>query len=296
MTDSPSAAQQNGNVEEPDGIKSVGLITRLATAATYGAVILGAIAFGRYAMGVVFGLMAGAAALEFYAMSRREARLPNELFGVLAAGLMPMAAALWGMSGLIAVMTALVAASLVWHVVFVRVRTADTAITVFGALYTGFLISYLVLILEVFTAGTILAFAVVISVWANDSLAYFVGSMIGRHKMAPRISPKKSWEGFFAGLAGSVVVWISLVTWIPLVAPALPDTGLSLMWAIATGVAIGATVVVGDLAESRMKREAGVKDAGNILPGHGGFLDRIDSLILVCLVAYWMLWWTGAAR
>jgi len=171
-----------------------------------------------------------------------------------------------------------------------------TAITVFGALYTGFLISYLVLIIEVFTAGTMLAFAVVISVWANDSLAYLVGSMIGRHKMAPRISPKKSWEGFFAGLAGSVIVWVSLVTWIPSVLPSLPDSGLSLMWATATGIAIGATVVIGDLAESRMKREAGVKDAGNILPGHGGFLDRIDSLILVCLVAYWMLWWAGAAR
>jgi len=296
VSDAPSAAKRNWKVEEPDGIKSVGLLTRLVTAVAYAAVVLGAIALGRYAMGVVFGLMAGAAALEFYAMSRREARLPNELFGVLAAGFMPMAAALWGMSGLTAIMTALVAASLVWHVMFVRVRTADTAITVFGALYTGFLISYLVLIIEVFTAGTMLAFAVVISVWANDSLAYLVGSMIGRHKMAPRISPKKSWEGFFAGLAGSVIVWVSLVTWIPSVLPSLPDSGLSLMWATATGIAIGATVVIGDLAESRMKREAGVKDAGNILPGHGGFLDRIDSLILVCLVAYWMLWWAGAAR
>ncbi len=296
MTDAHAASKRNRNVEEPDGIKTVGLMTRLVTAVAYAAVVLGAIALGRYATGVVFGLMAGAAALEFYAMSRREARLPNELFGVLAAGFMPMAAALWGMSGLIAIMTALVAASLVWHVVFVRVRTADTAITVFGALYTGFLISYLVLIIEVFTAGTMLAFAVVISVWANDSLAYLVGSMIGRHKMAPRISPKKSWEGFLAGLGGTVIVWVSLVTWIPLVLSGLPATGLSLTWAIATGVAIGVTVVIGDLAESRMKREAGVKDAGNILPGHGGFLDRIDSLILVCLVAYWMLWWAGATR
>ncbi len=296
MTDAPSASKRNWKVEEPDGIKRGGLLTRFVTAVAYAAVVLGAIAFGRYATGVVFGLMAGAAALEFYAMSRREARLPNELFGVLAAGFMPMAAALWGMAGLTAIMTALVAASLVWHVVFVRVRTADTAITVFGALYTGFLISYLVLIIEVFSAGTMLAFAVVISVWANDSLAYLVGSMIGRHKMAPRISPKKSWEGFFAGLAGTVIVWVSLVTWIPTVVPSAPETGLSMLGAIVTGVAIGVTVVIGDLAESRMKREAGVKDAGNILPGHGGFLDRIDSLILVCLVAYWILWWAGATR
>lgn len=296
MTEPRSAATRSVKVEEPDGIKPAGLLTRVLTAFVYSAVVLAAIAFGRYSAGVVFGIMSGAAALEFYAMSRREARLPNELFGVLAAGFMPMAAALWGMAGLSAIMTALVAASLVWHVVFVRLRTADSAITVFGALYTGFLIAYLVLIIDVFEAGTILAFALVVSVWANDSLAYLVGSMIGRHKMAPRISPKKSWEGFFAGLVGTLIVWVSLVTWIPVVLPSLPETGLSLPWAIATGILIGVSVVIGDLAESRMKREAGVKDAGTILPGHGGFLDRLDSLILVCLVAYWMLWWGGAAR
>ena len=102
----------------------------------------------------------------------------------------------------------MIAASLVWHVSFVRVRTADTALTVFGAVYTGFLLAYLVLILRVFSSGMILAFAVVLSVWANDSLAYLVGSTFGRHKMAPRISPKKSWEGFIAGILGSMAVWV----------------------------------------------------------------------------------------
>lgn len=281
-------------MQEPAGIHPVGFVTRTLTAAAYAVVVLGAIALGRYATGVVFGIMAGWAAMEFYAMSRRESRLPNEFIGVAAAGFMPMAAALWGMAGLSAVMTALVAASLVWHVVFVRVRTPDTAITVFGALYTGFLLSYLVLIIDVFAAGTELAFAVVVSVWVNDSFAYLFGSMFGRHKMAPRISPKKSWEGFFAGLAGTVVVWVGLVTLVPRFFPALPESGLTLPWAIFTGFAVGVTVVIGDLAESRMKREAGVKDAGNVLPGHGGFLDRLDSLILVCLVAYWTLWWGGA--
>lgn len=294
MADEQTAFAESGHVEEPDGIKPVGFITRIVTAAAYAAVVLGAISFGRYATGVVFGLMAGFAAVEFYAMSRRESRLPNEFFGAAAAGFMPMAAALWGMAGLSAIMTALVAASLVWHVVFVRVRTPDTAITVFGAMYTGFLLAYLVLIIDVFSAGKVLAFAVVVSVWANDSFAYLVGSMLGRHKMAPRISPKKSWEGFVAGLAGTMIVWVGVVILVPRMLPALPDTGLTLPWALATGFAVGIAVVVGDLAESRMKREAGVKDAGNVLPGHGGFLDRLDSMILVCLVAYWMLWWGGA--
>ena len=281
-------------VEEPEGIKPVKLVTRIATAIAYAAVVLGAIWFGRYTAGAIIGVMAGFAAGEFYAMERRESRLPNEIFGVAAATFMPMAAAFWGIPGLSAVVTALIAASLVWHVVFVRVRTADTAVTVFGALYTGFLLAYLVLILDTYSAGRLLAFGVVASVWANDSLAYLVGSLLGRHKMVPRISPKKSWEGFLAGLIGTVVVWV-VVQQLPSLFPSLAPIGLTMPWALATALAIGLAVVIGDLAESRIKREAGVKDSGNALPGHGGFLDRLDSLILVCLVAYWMLWWGGVA-
>ncbi|NTU70376.1 MAG: phosphatidate cytidylyltransferase [Coriobacteriia bacterium] len=280
-------------VREPEGIKPVRLAKRIITAGLYAAVVLAAVWFGRYSTGIVFGIMAAVAASEFYAMERRESRLPNEMFGVVAAGLMPPAAALWGMSGLIAVATALIAASLAWHVLFMRVRTADTAVTVFGALYTGFLLSYLVLIISQYAAGTLLAFTVVLSVWANDSLAYLLGSLIGRHKMAPRISPKKSWEGFVAGVLGTLVVWLAVPTIYPLIFPNHPEAGLTVPWAIVTALAVGIAVIIGDLAESRMKREAGVKDSGNILPGHGGFLDRLDSLILVCLVAYWMLWWAG---
>ena len=288
----------DAHINPPEGIKPARLVVRIVTAVVYAVVVLGAIwlggvsALGRYSdlvLGVVMGVMAGFASAEFYAMSRRESRLPNEMFGVAAAALMPIAAAIWGMAGLSSLLTLLIAASLVWHVVFIRVRTTDTATTVFGAIYTGFLLSYLVLILRNFHAGRALALAVVLGVWANDSLAYLVGSMIGRHKMVPRISPKKSWEGFFAGLLGTLAVWIAL----PLL---VPDTGLSLPWAVLIGTVLGATVVIGDLFESRMKREAGVKDSGNSLPGHGGFLDRLDSLILVGLVAYWLLVWGGVAH
>ena len=282
-------------VREPEGIKPVRFVTRIITGLAYGGVVLGAVWFGRYTTGLVFGLMAGFAAAEFYALERRESRLPNEAFGVAAAGIMPIAAGLWGMAGLSSVVTGLIAAALAWHVLFLRVRTADTAVTVFGALYTGFLLSYLVLVIDVYSAGRVLALAIVLSVWANDTLAYFVGSLLGRHKMAPKISPKKSWEGFLAGLAGTVVVWVLVPTALPKVFPHLPATGLDLPWAIATGLAVSLAVVIGDLVESRIKREAGVKDSGHSLPGHGGFLDRLDSLILVCLAAYWMLWWAGVA-
>jgi phosphatidate cytidylyltransferase len=285
----------DNRIAEPAGIKPAGLVVRLATAVVYAAVVLGAIWFGangplgRYepiVLGIVLGVFAGFAASEFYALSRREARLPNDTFGIVAAVSMPIFASLWGMAGLTAVVTALIAASILWHVSFVRVRTADTALTVLGAVYTGFMLAYLVLILRVFSYGMILAYAVVFSVWINDSLAYLVGSTIGRHKMSPRISPKKSWEGFIAGVTGSVAVWIGL-------ALLFPEVGISVLLAVVIGTVIGIAVLVGDLFESRLKREAGVKDSGNLLPGHGGFLDRLDSLILVCLWAYWILWWGG---
>ncbi|HSK47871.1 MAG TPA: phosphatidate cytidylyltransferase [Coriobacteriia bacterium] len=272
-------------IAEPAGIKPRSLIERVGTAVLYGAVVLGSLWLGPIATGVVFGIMSGFAAAEFYAMERRETRLPNEAFGIAAAAVMPIAAAFWGLPGLSATVTALIAASLVWHTMFRRTRTVDTAITVFGAVYTGFLLGYLVLILRTYESGLFLSVLLVVSVWVNDVAAYFIGSLLGRHKMVPHISPKKSWEGFAAGSAGTILIWA--------LAPLVPGSGLTLAQAVPVGIAVALAAVIGDLAESRMKREAGVKDSGNSLPGHGGFLDRLDSLILVCLVAYWVLWWGG---
>ncbi|TLM73202.1 MAG: hypothetical protein FDZ70_07810 [Actinobacteria bacterium] len=136
----------------------------------------------------------------------------------------------------------------------------------------------------------LLLLATVVSVWANDSFAYIVGSTLGRHRMAPRISPNKSWEGFAAGTLFTIVVW--LLTYY-LVRERVPDWPLTLGWHAAIGVAVSIATATGDLFESRLKREAGVKDSGTLLPGHGGFLDRHDSLILVSVVAYWMIAWAG---
>jgi phosphatidate cytidylyltransferase len=275
--------------ESPEGLKPRKLGLRIVTGVLYAVVILVVLVSGSFVTGVAFGIMAGFAAAEFYAMQRRESRLPNEVFGVAAATLMPIAAAVWELRGLSSTVTALFALSLFWHVAFHRVGTADTAETIFGALYTGFLLGYLVLVREL-DGGLVLSIALVASVWAADSVAYLVGSAIGRHKMVPSISPKKSWEGFIAGVLGCVLVWslVPLAGRLPVEAPNIP------LWlAILTGVGVAVSSLVGDLAESRMKREAGVKDSGHALPGHGGFLDRLDSLIFACLVAYWILWWGG---
>ena len=263
-----------------------GLVVRVGTAAIIGATFLTTILFGKsLGLAAVISLVGTLAAAEFFALSRRERRLPNELFGWAAVASMPFAAAAYGAFGLTAVISVLVVASLMWHLAFRQVRTSDTAITVFGAVYVGFTLSHFVLIRQL-DAGTELALATIFSVWANDVFAYLVGSTIGRHKMAPRISPNKSWEGFAAGSAFTVAVWVGVYY--------VASTGLSLGSLILVGVAVSVAAVVGDLAESRLKREAGVKDSGTSLPGHGGFLDRFDSLILVSIVTYYMLLLGGA--
>lgn len=122
-------------------------------------------------------------------------------------------------------------------------------------------------------AWVLLAFTLV---WAVDSLAYIVGRLVGRHRFAPRLSPKKTWEGTLAGvLAGTLVglAWSSAL--------ALPT-----LLALALGLIAAVGAVVGDLAESGLKRAAAAKDAGTLLPGHGGLLDRLDSTGFVVIVVF----------
>lgn len=118
-------------------------------------------------------------------------------------------------------------------------------------------------------------------VWLGDSAAYFIGSRWGRHKLSPYLSPKKSWEGGAAGLLSSIAVGIGLV----------PLLGLDLAyyWAALLGVLAGILALLGDLAESLLKRQAGVKDSGRLIPGHGGMLDRVDSLLFVVPAVYYFL-------
>ena len=164
-----------------------------------------------------------------------------------------------------------------------RTRIADIAVTAFGSLYTGYMMSSIVLLRDALPGfpGALLSIGVCASLWVSDSFAYLVGSRIGKHKMVPKISPNKSWEGFVGGLLGSVIIW--LILW---------ATGLyrfDIVFAVLTGIAVSVLGVFGDLIESRIKRGVGVKDSGNLIPGHGGMLDRSDSLIFGCITAYLIL-------
>jgi len=119
-------------------------------------------------------------------------------------------------------------------------------------------------------------------VWVGDSAAYFVGRSIGRHRMAPTLSPKKTWEGAAANLAGSIIVAIVAQRWL---------TEVPIRHLIAMAALANIAGKAGDLLESAYKRSAGMKDSGTLLPGHGGMLDRIDALVLAAPVVWYYFSW-----
>ncbi len=162
--------------------------------------------------------------------------------------------------------------TLIWSVPFVRnsangFPSAAANFTI--VLYVGVPFSILA---QYRLEGSGYVWLLLASVWVADSAALFVGKAFGKHKITPRISPKKSLEGYLAALIASTGCAVAVGTWL------LP--GYSIFWLAAAGVVIGAVGIMGDLFESVIKRGAGIKDSGHLIPGHGGMLDRTDSLLL----------------
>lgn len=156
----------------------------------------------------------------------------------------------------------------------------DWSLTIAIAVYLGWPISFLLLVRGYqvgLSHGLWWLLALFGGVWGFDSGAFFAGHFFGRHKLAPDISPGKTWEGVFGGLIFSVIAAL-LFTTLPL--------GVPWYLAVLLGVLIGVAATLGDLAESLIKRQTHVKDSGQFLPGHGGLLDRIDSLLFAVLVIY----------
>ncbi|TAK37151.1 MAG: phosphatidate cytidylyltransferase [Chloroflexota bacterium] len=154
----------------------------------------------------------------------------------------------------------------------------DWALTLAGILYIGFLYGYFILLRDHQPYGREWLLLVLASTFASDTVAYFVGRRFGAHRLAPVISPKKSWEGTVAGWLGAVGAAL-LMFWL-FQLPGFP------FQAIVLGGIVGIVGQLGDLGESLLKRSAGVKDASSAIPGHGGLLDRMDSLAFATVAAY----------
>ena len=168
------------------------------------------------------------------------------------------------------------------------VSVHDAAVSVAGICYIGMPFALLILLrnmtgpvyttpIETFSCGAVMVWVMFIGTWASDSFAYFAGRAFGSHKLAPAISPNKTIEGFFGGLIGTIAVVVGL-GW--LLAMPLPQMA-------ALGAAIAVLGTLGDLVESMMKRQTGIKDSGAIIPGHGGVWDRFDSVLFTAPLVYY---------
>jgi phosphatidate cytidylyltransferase len=159
----------------------------------------------------------------------------------------------------------------------------SSAVAVLATTYVGMLGGSLIRLHNDFPEGYKLVFFLLLVVWLGDSGAYYVGKQFGKHKLSPRISPKKTIEGLFGGITASIITAIVIhYTFFP---------KFPLLHAIIAGVILSFAGVIGDLAESMWKRSAAVKDSGTLIPGHGGFLDRFDSILFTApiLYCYWTL-------
>lgn len=252
------------------------LIIRSLTGLIYVAVILWALCLGpAWAFPVLCMLFAAPAVCEYGKLCGIRPQWLTVLEGVLAVGLVGV----FGFCGLLTGVGALAMAVAIRMAVGLYRKVpdpfADMAEGVMGIIYIALPLGLAA------TMQHIVMIAVFVALWLNDTGAYCVGCTCGRHRLFERVSPKKSWEGFWGGVccaaAGCAV--LSLAT----------SLNLSITGAILFGVVIAVAGTFGDLVESLLKRTRGVKDSGTLLPGHGGILDRIDSLLLAVPAAWLFL-------
>jgi len=158
--------------------------------------------------------------------------------------------------------------------------TAAISSTVTGALWIGGGLGFLILLRHLPVHGRLALYTVLIAVWAGDTLAYLGGRLVGRHRMAPHTSPGKTWEGFVFGTAATVfVAFVAMYK----------QHFLSITQSIVLGAIIAISGPLGDLFESLLKRDAGLKDSGSLLGGHGGMLDRLDAFFFAAPAAYFAI-------
>lgn len=232
-------------------------------------------------------ILAGIGLHEYYAMARATHMEPETIAGLLAGACVTLSGFFFGPEVTSAVLYAACAFVMGVLVLRARLSTAAFASSVFGIVYVGWFPAHIGFLHQVPDFGPGLVTVLIAGVALTDTAAYFVGKGFGKHKMAPIISPNKTWEGAAGGFVVTVLVLALFyylrqhIGW-----NALPDWSLARY--LLAGAALSLVAQVGDLAESSMKRAAGVKDSGSAFPGHGGVLDRCDGILFAAPVLYYI--------
>lgn len=268
---------------------------RVITAAVGVPVIIAAIWFGDPWMTLFIAAAALAGSYEFYRIADFDSREPLLYLGLLWTLALVLSPHCRNPDLLPVVITATMLVSLIC-LLLRRSRDkafSDWAWTIAGALYVGWMLSYW-LNLRGLEDGRNWVYLAMLTTFANDTGAYFIGRARGKHKLAPAISPAKTWEGAIGGLVSAILAAIVIATILKLISVKIGAPFLFRYWQITLlGFVVGLSAQLGDLVESLLKRNMGVKEAGSLLPGHGGVLDRFDSLIFVGAVVYYYVIWVA---
>lgn len=276
--------------------KMKNLAVRTLSGIVLAAVVLGAVVWSPWSFGALLLLLLVGGMHEFYALAEARGDRPQRLIGMVTGAVLFAAnfAFLSGSAGAAGGLRPLLAAGMAFLLLLLPLMlvcelyrrgenpAANVGVTLLGICYVALPLTLMAYIPFVgryaWNPWTMLFFVFII--WANDVFAYLVGMAFGRHRLFERLSPKKSWEGFFGGVAGALVMGY------------VASRCMGEAWWVWIGLALVAAVtgVLGDLVESMFKRAAGVKDSGTIIPGHGGILDRFDAMLLAAPFVVVYLW------
>jgi phosphatidate cytidylyltransferase len=250
------------------------------------ALALLAMALGRGPFAIVASVAALLAQGELYAAMHKAHHQPATALGLLGGALVLAGAYFKGESGMLAMVAVSLVFTFLWYMAIPAAHRHNSitgiATTMLGIIYVPVLAGYLLVTLTTYSSGRSIVVAILGLTFLYDTAAYVVGSFWGDHPLAPSISPSKSWEGTTAAL---VVIAISVA----LVAGYVDPFKDHVIRALVFGIVVSVAAQLGDLAESLLKRDLGVKDMSSILPGHGGLLDRIDAVLFVAPAAFLFL-------
>ncbi len=266
--------------------KMKNLWVRTLSGAVLAVVVLGTILWSQWSFGLLLALLLAVGMTEFYSLAEKRGSRPQKVVGIVT-GLVLFALNFAFVSDDIQILGSasrtfgcgLAFLLLLLPVMFIcelyrrgENPAGNIATTLLGVIYVAMPLSLMcyfpIIASEAWNPWVMLFYIFII--WANDVFAYLVGMSIGRHRLCERLSPKKSWEGFFGGIIGAVAMG--------LVAARVLEGDYAAWGGLAVVAAV--TGVLGDLVESMFKRAAGVKDSGSLIPGHGGVLDRFDAMLL----------------
>jgi phosphatidate cytidylyltransferase len=264
---------------------------RILTALVLIPLVLAAVFFGpRWLVTLVTAALAALAAWEYLGMAERGGPAPLRVAVIVAIALLfagnfqfpDQTAAIFGLLSLGLLVCCAFTSS-------VEMVMADAAVSVFCLFYTGLTLLALPALREEPNGPSLVTFLLCV-VWAGDIVALYVGRAFGKHKLAPRLSPNKTWEGALGSIAGSLLAaggLLGLADWITQWNSAKLSYPEDVWYWLLLAVLVNVAAQLGDLAESALKRSVGVKDSGTLLPGHGGVLDRIDALLIAAPVLWY---------